>query len=129
MKVGFTGNRQGLSDRQKDLINDFLKHNQVTEVHHGDCLGADADFHDLCHDHYPQINIYIHPPTDSKMRAFKLSNNILKSYLYIKRNHNIVNETDILLACPFIEKEELRSGTWATIRYARKIGKSVNVYV
>jgi len=41
---------------------------------------------------------------------------------YLERNHNIVDESELLIACPKSKEEELRSGTWATVRYARKKG-------
>jgi hypothetical protein len=42
-------------------------------------------------------------------------------------NREIVDESDVLLACPPIAEEEIRSRTWATIRYARNAGKYVVV--
>jgi hypothetical protein len=42
-------------------------------------------------------------------------------------NREIVDESDVLLACPPIAEEEIRSRTWATIRYARGEGKYVVV--
>jgi hypothetical protein len=39
---------------------------------------------------------------------------------YIARNHDIVNHTNYLIACPDTMKEVQRSGTWATVRYAGK---------
>lgn len=39
---------------------------------------------------------------------------------YLDRNHDIVDATDVLIAVPNSVKEELRSGTWATIRYAKR---------
>jgi predicted Rossmann fold nucleotide-binding protein DprA/Smf involved in DNA uptake len=45
---------------------------------------------------------------------------------YLERNHAIVNESDFLIAAPD-GPETLRSGTWATVRYARKVGKRVLV--
>jgi len=32
------------------------------------------------------------------------------------------DELGLVLACPAQKREQLRSGTWATIRYARKTG-------
>ena len=46
---------------------------------------------------------------------------------YLERNRDIVDACDILIACPRTLKEELRSGTWATVRYARKVGKPVAI--
>ena len=42
---------------------------------------------------------------------------------YLDRNHDIVDQTDLLIATPKENTEVLRSGTWATIRYAKKINK------
>lgn len=43
----------------------------------------------------------------------------------LERNRDVVDASDVLLACPGGMAEEQRSGTWATIRYARKAGKPV----
>lgn len=45
----------------------------------------------------------------------------------LERNHRIVDACDVLIACPKDAQEQLRSGTWATVRYARKQGKRVIV--
>lgn len=42
-------------------------------------------------------------------------------------NREIVDESDLLLACPPVSVEEPRSRTWAAVRYARKSGKPVIV--
>ena len=44
---------------------------------------------------------------------------------YLERNHDIVDETDMLIATPGEEQEVQRSGTWATIRYARKQKRTI----
>lgn len=44
---------------------------------------------------------------------------------YMKRNDAIVEHSDVLVAFPKTDEEELRSGTWATIRRARKAGVPV----
>lgn len=42
---------------------------------------------------------------------------------FLKRDHRIVDVTDKLIAAPGQAAEVLRSGTWATVRYAVKIGR------
>lgn len=42
----------------------------------------------------------------------------------LDRNRDIVNGSDVMLVAPRERKEELRSGTWATYRYAREQGKT-----
>ena len=121
MIVGFTGTRRGMTDDQittlKILI-DFLK---PTEFRHGDCVGADAEAH-ICIRvmNGRQTRSIAHPPVDEKFRAFTDSDVILRPFPYIERNHHIVDMSDLMLACPQTFEEEQRSGTWATVRYARK---------
>jgi hypothetical protein len=43
----------------------------------------------------------------------------------LERNRMIVAACDLLIAAPLQDTEILRSGTWATVRYARKAGKQV----
>lgn len=128
MIVGFTGTRNGLNNDQKVQIIEFLKHTNVTEVHHGDCVGADADFHDICQQFDSSIKIVIHPPIDSKLRAYKHGSITHRERPYLDRNQDIVNACDILIACPKDTVEEQRSGTWFTIRYAKKIDKPLYIY-
>lgn len=121
MKIGFTGTHQGMTLVQKKSVTKILKNiSVILEVHHGDCIGADEDFHNICV--YLNIPIIIHPPIKDKARAFcKNYYQIREPKDYIVRNHDIVDETDLLIACPKGFKEELRSGTWTTVRYARKV--------
>lgn len=46
---------------------------------------------------------------------------------YLKRDDALVEGADLLLAFPDSDKEVLRSGTWATIRRARKRGIEVQM--
>jgi hypothetical protein len=123
MKLGMTGSRMGMTDNAKLRLKYFLNENNISEAHHGDCIGADNEFHDIITEY--NIQSVIHPPTNNKARAFCSGTIILPEKDYIPRNHDIVDSTDLLIAFPSSTTEEQRSGTWATIRYARKIGKQV----
>lgn len=58
------------------------------------------------------------------MISYSKGNDIREPLDYIKRNHSIVNETDMLIEFPII-----KSGSWATIRYAKKNKKnSINSF-
>ncbi len=122
LKVGFTGSREGMTQKQKEAFIDFISKHTITEFHHGDCMGADAQAHQMVHAKIPTIS---HPPTDQKLRAFT-ENAVTKAPKeYLVRNHDIVDESDVLIATPKTATEELRSGTWATIRYAQKQDKCI----
>lgn len=71
------------------------------------------------------FKIIVHPPKNNTMRSYCKGDVIKEEKEYIKRNHNIVDESDMLVAFPSTKSEILRSGTWATIRYARKQNKLV----
>jgi hypothetical protein len=121
---GFTGTRNGLNDSQKKQIIDLLKNDldngKIIEVHYGDCIGADTDFHNICNNLSSNIKIIIHPPNIYTIRSFCKSNYIHQPKAYLDRNKNIVDSCNILIGCPMNEQEILRSGTWSTIRYAKK---------
>lgn len=124
MKIGFTGTHKGMTEFQRKEVNYTLTHRLPSEVHHGDCIGADTDFHNLCLNEYP---IIIHP-SNLITRAWNKGADItLEPKPPLVRNHNIVDSVDIMIATPKGRREELRSGTWATIRYCRKRGKPVYV--
>ncbi len=128
MKVGFTGTQSGMNARQALKLARFLavlsEPSPIDEFHHGDCIGADKQFHQFVQD--CELT-FIHPPENDKKRAWCFSHHILKPKPYLERNHDIVNATDVLIATPRTSYEELRSGTWATIRYAIKKEKKVIV--
>ena len=125
MKIGFTGTQLGMTQKQKETFARLLDILGVEEFHHGDCVGADTDAHKITVE--KAIPIFIHPPVNPIKRAFNKSENILEEKPYLKRNHDIVDATEALIAVPKGYKEELRSGTWATIRYALKRDKGVAI--
>lgn len=125
LHVGFTGTQKGLKKAQhKTLIGKIAVCLPARPVfHHGDCIGADEDFHNLLL--LTGKEIIIHPPIKNSKRAFCKGGLVLEPKDYLDRNHDIVDSSDILIACPSGMEEELRSGTWATIRYARKQKKPI----
>lgn len=127
MKIGFTGTSKGMNDLQKRNFVEFIDRIPITEFHHGDCIGADVQAHNIIQERC-DAKIIVHPPSNPKKRAYaKCPDFVCGSKGYIKRNHDIVDVCDYLIACPK-GKEILRSGTWATIRYAKKLGKSFIIF-
>lgn len=129
--VGFTGTQIGLVKRQKEILKEELYFRYASSTmkgfrpifHHGGKMsGADAEAHDMARD--IGYIITIHPPEKSRLRANCDGDKVLWRRSYLDRNHDIVNSCSVLIACPK-GKEYLRSGTWATIRYARKVDKPV----
>ena len=46
MRLAFTGTRQGMTAAQRRRCATLLRELMPEEVHHGDAIGADAEFHD-----------------------------------------------------------------------------------
>jgi len=134
IKIGFTGNRYGLRPDQVEQIKDILDNYNDIIVSHGDCVGSDTDFHKLCINYKKEhldkkISIHIFPPNDPKLRAFNQADILMEEKPYLERNLNIIKNSSILIACPIDKnKEELRSGTWSTIRKARKLKIPIHLF-
>jgi hypothetical protein len=120
MNIGFTGTRGKLTVKQMEGISDAIRGLPAMDhtFHHGDCIGADEYAAAVAHLY--GLHVTAHPPSNQKYRAHAVwSDQILPEKPYLARNHDIVNASDALIACPD-GPESLRSGTWATVRYAQK---------
>lgn len=120
MKVGITATQTGADEKQLQDLRKTLRLWGATELHHGDCIGGDEQAHQIARQ--MGLRIIIHPPKDPKKRAFCEGDEIKEEKHYLARNRDIVDETDCLIGMPK-GPEVLRSGTWSTIRYARKKNK------
>ena len=127
--LAFSGTQLGLSAAQHEALSQFLTQSEpwMLEFHHGDCTGADAQAHALVRQICNDVRIVVHPPSNSAKRAWCQGGKLLPPKPYLTRNRDIVDACDMLLACPKEQEETLRSGTWATIRYARAVGKTVRI--
>ena len=125
--VGFTGTRTGMTEEQKNTVSNLLGLIEPNEVHHGDCIGADAQFHELAMS--MGIRVVIHPASGvGEQRAYCSGSYFTHDARPpLERNKDIVDACTDMIATPVAHKEVLRSGTWATIRYARKQGVSLNI--
>jgi hypothetical protein len=124
MKVGMTGNRDGLSTKQKSLCKEFLKTLKATEFHHGDCVGADAKTHKIA----KALGLYIvvHPPEKKELRAFCDGDDIRLTKSSLARNRDIVHESEVMLGFPKTEFQT-KGGTWYTIKYAKKNNRKLYI--
>jgi len=115
-----------MSDAQKQQLTDeLLRYAAVIDCFvHGDCVGADAEAHEIASVLLGPNRIHIRPPSDSTHRAWCAAAIEFPTEPYLKRDHKIVETTQVLIAAPK-GPEILRSGTWATVRHARKLGRII----
>lgn len=128
MILGVTGPRTGATRAQQERLDEWLE--QATAVHHGACQGVDSQTHHKAL--RAGLMIIVHPPEILKYADLSTmielpGVTIRPRKPYLIRDKDIVVESDELLALPRGE-EEIRSGTWATIRIARARGKPRHIY-
>ncbi len=147
MIIGFTGSQSGRNPFQANEVMKCFDKFMPHTLHHGDCIGSDAETHyDFIRWHIKnntqERTIIIHPPIDFKKRAmvtltmfgqfrddynnckFKINIKFREPFAYLERNRHIVDESEQIVATPKEVEHTLRSGTWATIRYAWKQKKT-----
>lgn len=133
--VGFTGTQRGMTEAQYGAVGELLlarfPHAMVTTpvrsvtFHHGDCTGADEQAHVIAR--ICGYFIVVHPPTDPKKRAWCTGDFAMTPAPYLERNAAIVRSTLELIATPGEVVEQARSGTWATIRQARRLRRPTTI--
>lgn len=128
--IGFTGTRKGMTKAQGEAVMDFLAELQRRMVGdpdlagcdlnglHGDCVGADADFDKACG--ILGIQTFSRPGHIPTLRAYSNATPIADAEDCMARNQKIVDNCNVLIACPETEAEMRKSGTWATIRMGRR---------
>lgn len=125
MIIGFTGTRHGMTVVQNRNMITLLQDLDPEWVHHGDCLGADhqvdlaAQLLDICR--------HVHPCNIASQRAYCAGEVIESTLAPLVRNRVIVDACALLLAAPDTTQERRRSGTWSTVRYARRIGRPIKL--
>lgn len=148
--IGFTGTRGGMSNLQNSQFFKFIEKavreplGRFREFHHGACLGADDEAvnatkiaRDSCRMDdtlsgiaRPSLSIIARPCDIRSMVSFNaidLSDEAYPARPPLDRNKDIVNASDILLAVPS-GPETTRSGTWSTVRFARKHRKPILIF-
>lgn len=129
MQIGFTGTQKGMTTAQGLSLLIFLRKKKPSKwagvdwFHHGDCIGADSEAHEIAVE--LGFKVAIHPPSSSSKRALRRGDHMFMRLPYLQRNRAIVDATEMLVATPRQSKEIRRSGTWATIRWALKKGRPV----
>ena len=128
--IGFTGTQKGMTPTQASGVHGALLSFYLmgaTHFHHGDCIGADAEAHDIANKiGYITVG---HPPIDSLKRAYKLCSVFECAKPYLERNKNIVNACDVVIVVPRTKHQIRRSGTWSTYRYAKEQHKGTLLFL
>jgi hypothetical protein len=135
VRLGFTGTQQGMTDKQLHTFRAIFTQygGPMVVFSHGDCVGADFEAATVAKEAgcyivgYPGHGKVKDDVHDRVKRGYFKSDFTYPPKPYLKRNQDIVDASDTIIACPSTLGEILRSGTWATIRYARKQNKEIYI--
>jgi hypothetical protein len=130
MKIGFTGTREGLTNPQKRTLASLLSYyasENAERFVHGACVGADGQACKIAKSH--AYTTVARPSNIPNMQTAEVSDINLHPRSPLERNRDIVLNSDMLIACPREDKEVMRSGTWATIRFAVRKAKKHTVVI
>ncbi len=135
-RVGAAATREGLSDEQKAAVFEHFRQWMIyalspPELHHGGEAHGDRDIHRAYRKVYGTAGrVVIYPASDQPPHLCDWSDadHVCEAAPSLQRNKDIVaaiTEGSVLIACPRLKAQELRSGTWATVRAAERSRKGV----
>jgi hypothetical protein len=135
--LGFTGTRHGMTPEQLAQLRAYWMTAQEgaglpIRLHHGDCIGSDAQAHALAKD--LGFSVTLHPPVDPRLRAYceldvMADDDMRPPKPYLDRDRDIAEACSTLFATPGQDHYRLHSGTWYTVRYGVNVLESHNVYI
>lgn len=136
LHIGFTGTRHGMTEAQKLALREITADDAIAHdywaIHHGDCVGADAEFHAyMTSASDPQCIRIIHPgPIGENSAGCEIDerrDERRSPAPHMQRNRCIVAQSAIMIAAPYEMEPQKRGGTWATIGFAKKAGKPLAI--
>lgn len=129
MIVAFTGTRFALTLKQTRALKSLLDQlglNEQDTVLHGCCTGADTEFHKMCRE--KKVRIIGYPAyTEQEKLADECDSRHGISYDPLVRNRQMVNGADLVIGAPNTMKDQIRSGTWMTLRHCKKRRKNHHI--
>lgn len=130
-RIGFTGSREGPTKDQRDVWEYMSDGLEGVLMHNGCALGADR--YVITHAGSGWSAVFWPANQDGLNWATDIGSPALVHGTThairppLERNRYIVNASEGMIAMPITMEEQRRSGTWATIRYARNVKKPVLV--
>ena len=106
-------------------LTSIIEYEDVAQFLHGDCIGVDVEAANIAMD--LGFEIVCFPPVEKALRAFHNSDIIHPPQTYMKRNRDIVDNSDIMFGIPWEMRHQDQGGTWYTIDYSIKKKKPTNI--
>jgi hypothetical protein len=113
-------------DRRSAVTNTPIPADEPFYIRHGGASGADEEFHAIISQH-PVHAVDVWPSDLPRWRMKEIPQGRIVNLVIhqvsppLQRNWTILENANLLLACPDSPREVIRSGTWSTIRRADKL--------
>jgi hypothetical protein len=125
MIVSFTGTSRGMTAEQKVALGRLLAELRPSEVHHGDCIGADIEFAEIASGLSSQPKIVSHPGAKN-LTGSPHNDQVLAAKTDFARNRDLIDllgADDVLLVAPFDPQPATLGGVAYTTTYCQKRAK------
>jgi hypothetical protein len=124
---GESGTREGATKLQVASVGWLWSRYDISLLHNGAYYrGVDRQLYHLAKGF--QIPVILHPPHWDDIQVFwGIEDEQRDAAPSLVRNKNIILESECMVAIPRGIKEELRSGTWMTVRHTRKQSKPLAI--
>jgi hypothetical protein len=127
--LAFTGTREGMTPEQINAVRSLVSELKgLTRAYHGDCVGADAQFANLILQRLATpIEVFACPSNFPGMTPHAYHTHRREPSDPLERNRHMVECAGVLIAAPKESVEQLRGGTWYTVRYGRRMKRQVYI--
>jgi hypothetical protein len=121
--LAFTGSKDTITPAQVKQLENELRNKRdrgYLWMHNGDCVVSDHAAAML----WKKLNgrVMLHPPIKNRYRAdFHQADIICEPADYLTRDRHMVDCSELIIGTPQTYEEQTRSGTWATLRYAKAL--------
>jgi hypothetical protein len=115
----FTGTRAGMNPVQTKLMRRVLEAGKPLILRHGGSFGADYMTHGIWRElGLPMADVW--PADEKRAELFRGQKRVVMHPVMppLDRNVEMVKRATFVVGAPHTNKEEQRSGTWQTLRYA-----------
>jgi len=121
---GFTGTKHGMTRAQIAVTGYLFFTHKISQLHHGCCMGADIQANTLAV--LQDIETFGHPSNIANTQRSCELTKVFDPYPPLERDKHIVEAGEHgLIATPKTAVEQIRSGTWSTVRYARQANRPI----
>lgn len=127
MNFTFSGTLRGMTIAQQfGVMRAFMRLEGYKIIHHGGATGADEQAHTISERFLFERHIHWSMIADKRMKVtYRAADDVEYAPLPpLKRNRVMIDASTWLIAAP-ATRQEMRCGTWATVRYARE--RKINI--